>query len=94
MSEWWHSGRQAIREMRITPSETFKERTKLESLRKRDKVISFPVSASKGHRCFFPQILSFLEIIHYEPDVYKLAKVSLGHHWGNECFDFVISHEG
>lgn len=38
------------------------------------------MSASKGHRCFFPQILSFLEIIHYEPGKYKLAKVSLGHH--------------
>lgn len=72
------SGRQAVRVMRITPSATFKERTKLESLRKRDKVISLPsMSASKGHRCFFPQILSFLEIIHYEPDMYKLANVSL-----------------
>ena len=35
------------------------------------------MSASKGHRCFFLQILSFLEITHYDPDMYKLAKVSL-----------------
>lgn len=69
--------REAILEMSSGPLRPLRRGLSLNPEERRDKVM---MSASKGHRCFFPQILSFLEIIHYGPDMYKLAKVSLGHH--------------